>query len=118
MDSVKIDRIKLLDVLKTNRTEHEQTVNEAFTKYRELVIVELDKMIAEARSGKKIRRAIDLIEPMDMTDTYDTAILMLEMSIDKHIELTTMEFQQYVEDKWHWSNQFDCSNAVYTMQAN
>ena len=118
MDSVRIDRIKLLKVLKDNRLIHKDTVDEAFTNYRELVIVELDKMIDEARSGKLIRRAIDLIEPMDQTAEYDTAILMLEMSVDHNIELTQHEFQQYVEDKWHWSNQFNVSNAVYTMNAN
>ena len=115
MDSVRIERIQLLNVLKINRTKHKATVTEAFTKYRELVIVELDKMIAEAKSGKNIRRSIDLIEPMDMTETYDTAILMLEMSVDENIELDKMEFQQYVEDRWHWSNQFSTSNALYTM---
>ncbi len=115
MDSVRIDRKKLLKVLKTNRTNHKATVTEAFIKYRELAIVELDKMIAEAKSGKKIRRTVDLVEPMDMTETYDTAILMLEMSIDKNIELDQMEFQQYVEDRWHWSNQFSTSNSLYTM---
>lgn len=115
MDSVKIERTRLLEVLILNRTKHKATVNEAFTKYRELVIVELDKMIAEAKSGRKIRRAIDLVEPMDMTETYDTAILMLEMSVDKNIELSMFEFQQYVEDHWQWSDQFNCSNVMYTM---
>ena len=115
MDSVKIERTRLLEVLIINRTKHKATVDEAFTKYRELVIVELDKMIAEAKLGRNIRRTIDLIEPMDMTETYDTAILMLEMSVDENIELSAMEFQQYVEDRWHWTNQFDCSNAMYTM---
>lgn len=115
MDSVKVDRRKLLKILIENRVAHKATVTEAFTKYRELVIEELDKMIAEAKSGKKIRRSIDLVEPMDMTESYDTAIKMLEMSIDQHIELTTMEFQQYVEDRWHWSQQFSCSNSMYTM---
>ena len=117
MDSVRIDRLKLLTVLQENRTKHKLTVNVAFKEYRKLVIVELDKMIDEAKSGKTIRRAIDLIEPMDQTAEYDTAILMLEMSVDQNIELDQHEFQQYVEDKWHWSNQFDFSNSTYMMQA-
>ncbi len=118
MDAVRIDRVKLLKVLKANRLIHKETVDEAFTNYRELVIVELDKMIDEAKSGKTIRRAIELIEPMDMTATYDTAIMMLEMSVDTNIELDEHEFKQYVEDKWHWSGQFDFANAVYTTKTN
>lgn len=118
MDSVNVDREKLLEILIKNRVAHKATVTEAFTKYRELVIVELDKMIAEAKSGKEIRRSVDLIEPMDMTVSYDTAIKMLEMSVDDNIELTTMEFQQYVEDRWQWSQQFSCSNSLYTAMPN
>ena len=118
MDIVKVDKGELLFILKENRVAHKATVTEAFISYRKLAIEELDKMIAEAKAGKKIRRALELIEPMDMTDAYDTAIMMLEMSVDTTVELDTHEFQQYVQDKWQWSNQFSVSNMMYTQHQN
>ena len=93
MDIVKVDKGELLGILRENRTSHKATVRDAFINYRKLAIEELDKMIAEAKAGKKIRRALELIEPMDMTDAYDTAILMLEMSVDVTVELDSHEFQ-------------------------
>ena len=40
------------------------------------------------RSGGRIRRALPLIEPMDMTREYDRILRMLEMTTQAKIELT------------------------------
>jgi hypothetical protein len=60
--------------------------------YRKLIIEELDRMLAEAKAGRRISRSINLAEPVDHTSDYDRVIMMLEN-----------EFDQYVRDRWAWS---------------
>jgi hypothetical protein len=102
-----------LSVLQENRGKHKQVVNEAITKYREEAIKQLDEMIAEAKAGKRIRRELTLIEPVDQTREYDSAIKMLEMSVDDEITLDSHSFRTLVLDQWQWKAQFSVSNSAY-----
>jgi hypothetical protein len=114
MNAINVDKAKLIETLKANREKHRKIFLEAQEGYREQVVAELDKMLDEARSGKKIRRAIHLIEPMDQTKDYDRAIAMLEMSVDATVALEEHDFQSYVLDQWGWKSQFNHSNALYS----
>ena len=114
MNEVNVSRAELIAKLKQNRVKHREIFLDAQEGYREQVIVELDGMLAEAKSGKKIRRAVVLTEPMDQTADYDRAICMLEMSVDKFIRLSETDFACYVMDEWSWKRQFSASNMVYT----
>ena len=115
--TVKIKKQELLDVVKKNREEHREIVAEAFRKYRELVVVELDKMLEDAKDGKRIRRTVGLVEPMDQTPEYDKAIRQIEMSADDVIELHDNEFNCLVQNQWLWQKQFLHSNRAYSLKA-
>lgn len=117
MRSVKIAKAELLAVIEKNRDAHRKIFLEAQVTYREQAIKELDAMLEEAKNGKRIRREVTLEEPIDQTREYDSAILMLKMSTDDIIELTHMEFQQFVEDRWTWKQAFLHSNRKYSMLA-
>jgi len=113
MQSVKIDKVKLLNKVKENREQHRNLFLKAQEGYRALVIKELDAMLAEARDGKPIRRAIMLPEPVDHTKDYDRVVAMLEMSVDAIIELSSQEFEEYVLDNWNWSQLAMLTNSRY-----
>ena len=112
----RINREKLLEILKKNRETHRTTFEKAQVGYRAAVIEELEKSLADARSNKRIRRIIELIEPLDETKSYDKIIRMLELSVDDVITLDERDFGRYVMDEWEWSDQFSTSNAAYTGQ--
>lgn len=114
MTAIKCSKAVLLKTLKANRETHHEIFLEAQDGYRTAVIAELDKMLEEARAGKRIRRAITLIEPMDQTREYDRAIAMLEMSVDGTVLLEEHDFRQYVLDEWSWKHQFNVSNVLYS----
>src|SRR5437016_5636643 len=105
MRTVNLKRTDLLDKVKANRAKHRSVFEEAMVGYRKAAIEELDSMIADAKSGKSIRRYVSLVEPMDQTKDYDRVLSMLEMSVDDEIELDQSEFAQYVLDDWHWKHQ-------------
>jgi hypothetical protein len=113
MNTIRVNKAELLGKIKANRATHTDIFERALVKYRELVIVELDKMLAEAKAGRRILRAVNLVEPVNHTRDYDRAIAMLEMSVDKEVKLTASEYAQYVDDDWGWKGQFRTSNSRY-----
>ena len=118
MQSVKINREKLLEKVKENRENHHAVFERAVVVYKAKVIEELEAMLAVAKEGLRVKRSISLTEPVDMTREYDQVIAMLEMSVDEEIELTNREFAQYVLDRWSWKGQFAASNRQYVEEYN
>ena len=117
MNEVKVKREELLAKLKSNRAEHRDLFLKAQDGYRKAVIEELDRMLADTRSGKQIRRHLSLPEPMDHTDDYDNIICMMEMSVDPIIELDQHDFKRYVMDDWEWKLSDRATNAMYVSRA-
>lgn len=113
MNTVKVKRLELLDKIRGNRTKHRELFLKAQEGYRELVITELDRMLKDARDGKRIRRTISMPEPQDHTDDYDRVISMLEMSLDEIVEIHANEFDMYVRDRWGWKQIADLTNIAY-----
>jgi hypothetical protein len=113
MDDVKVKRVDLLEIIKANRDKHGDLFLKAQEGYRELVIEEFDRMLKDARNGKAIKRSITMPEPVDHTDDYDTAIAMLEMSVDDEVMIDQVAFAQYVRDKWTWKAHADFTNTAY-----
>lgn len=117
MNTVKVKTSELLAKLKDNREAHRGIFLKAVEGYRKQAIREIEAMLAEAKEGKRIRRAVGLVEPMDQTKDYDRVIRMLEMSVDAEVELSASEFSMYVMDDWNWKGQFSLSNSQYIPQA-
>lgn len=114
MYSIKVKKDELLTKLKANRASHYDLFLKAQEVYREDVIDELDKMLEEARNGKKIRRTVTLVEPVDKTEEYDQVISMLEMCVEDVIELDNQQFANYVLDKWGWKASVTTTNSSYS----
>lgn len=117
MKSIKIEREKLLEIVKANRENHRNIFLEALEGYRREVIRLLEERLEQARKGKRVTHIISLVQPMDQTREYDRVIRMLELTIDNPVELTEMEFAQYVQDEWNWRGAFLHSNAAYSVSA-
>jgi hypothetical protein len=115
-DEVKVSKAELLVILRENRSKHRDTFLEAQKKYRERVIEELERSLADARSGNDIRRDIRLPVPEDHTSDYDREIRMLEMEVEDTILIPSHQFDWFVMDKWSWSPSFAANTVGYTMQ--
>jgi NOL1/NOP2/fmu family ribosome biogenesis protein len=113
MQSVKVYTVTLLNVLKENREKHLKDYNSASKIFIQDAIAKLQEMLKTAKTEKRIIHSLGLVEPKSYVDSYDTAIKMLEMSVEEVIELTQQEFTQYVEDNWNWKSQFVSTTAFY-----
>lgn len=114
MHSVKVKREVLLERIRGNRDAHRAIFEDALIGYRRLAVQELEHSLEEARSGRKIRRSLTLVEPEDHTGEYDRVIDMLENSVDDEITLDAGSYAQYMRDEWAWKRQFLASNSGYT----
>ena len=113
MRQIKINRIKLIEVIQTNKYQHKKTFINAQSGYRKEVILELDKMLQDARNNNKIKRSVTWPEPKDHTEDYNQAIRMLEMCVSEVIEISHEDFKQLVMDEWGWKRSFTDTTSNY-----
>lgn len=113
VETITVSKNQLLDALRLNRDEHITIFDKAVEVYKERVIEELEKSLADARAGRKISRYISLPEPENHTADFDTAIKMLEWEQGDTIELERRDFMRYVENRWEWAASFAGNTQAY-----
>ncbi len=117
MNTVKVQKARLLEKLKTNRKEHRANFLKAQEGYKIEVIEQLDKALQDAREGKRFCTSFCLPAPIDQTPEYDTAIEMLDWAVEDVIELEQQSFRQYIFDDWHWKANWMHSNTAYMVKS-
>jgi hypothetical protein len=117
MQRIKVEKAKLLGILKKNRKAHHDIFIEAQKGFRKVVIDELEKRLGLARDGKRIDQYLRLPEPVDHTRDYDRVISMLEMDLNETVDLSETDYSQYVMDDWDWKRQFLGTNRAYSVTA-
>lgn len=113
MRSVKIKTQELLEVLRKNRETHQADFDKAIVGYREAVVKEIKTALRRAEEGKDVNTLVSAVKPSNYVKSYDTVIRMLEMSSEDTVELTMQEFNQYVQDEWHWKQEFAATSMLY-----
>lgn len=116
MNSVNMDREKLLEIVRENLVKHMAQYEEAVVDYMALVLkitqhnVKVAKTgdMAEFKNFKSLPAA-----PVSYKDSYNRAIRMLELSVDTIIELEEHIFNQLVLDEWDWKHQFVGATMSY-----
>lgn len=117
MENVKVDKKAALTELRKNRDAHRAIFLEALAGYKAQALEILEKHIADIKEGKIHRVSVSLPQPEEHTKDYDKAIKMLEMSVDKTIEIDEQSFTCYIMDDWSWKRQFLTSNSSYSNMA-
>jgi hypothetical protein len=106
-----------LEILRKNKQEHKEIFLEALEGYRKQVVKLLEERLERVKNGKNFDLYFHLTQPVDQTKDYERAIGMLEMSLGDDVELSEMDYQQYVLDDWNWKTNFLTSNAFYSQKA-
>lgn len=116
MESVQVSRTKLLGIVERNRARHIERFERALVGWRRKLIASLGKALRQARAGTD-PKLVSLPKPMRFVDEYDRVLGMLKMSTDKTVELSQSDFDQFVRDKWAWSDAFANSTVGYARRA-
>jgi len=113
MHTVTVNKAALIEKILANRDEHKAIVATAQRVYRERVIDELDRRLADAKAGRKIDIQISLPMPTDYTQEYDNALAQLDWEVDDEVELDDTDFNQLVLNQWVWARQFAGTSMAY-----
>jgi hypothetical protein len=114
MQSIKVNKAKLISTLEENRIKHRKIFLEACDGYQKAVIKELEAQLKRAKGGIRRSMLISIPAPVDQTKDYDRAIGMLKMSIEEEVMLTERDYQCYVLDDWEWKQKFLLSSRPYS----
>lgn len=116
MRSVKIEKKKLLGIVRENKEKHINDFNESVADFKALAIKITNTNLELVNSGDlaKISKVKVIPQaPVSHEKEYDRAIRMLELSVEDTIELEEDIFNQLVLDEWTWKNAFTASSALY-----
>lgn len=116
MRSVKVNRKDLLVIVRENKQKHIKEYDESVADYKTAAVKVAAEHVELAATGdlEKIAKIRAMPQrPMSYEKEYDRAIRMLELSVEKEIEVEQDVFNQLVLDEWHWKNQFIASASLY-----
>lgn len=115
--SVDVNKEHLLDILRANRDKHEVDYEKAKVGFRKLLERELEKKLENLRAGKKVPLHFKNQKPDSHIKDYEDIIGMLEMATKDELKITHTQYKQWVQDDWHWKNNWMTSNAMYVSAA-
>jgi hypothetical protein len=101
-------------VIHMNRQKHREIFELALKGYHAEMLKQLERWTDEIRRGKVHKQYVSLPIPQDHTKEYDKVLKMLEMTVDKTIEMSESDFAQYVMDDWAWKREFAATASNYT----
>lgn len=142
MREVKVNRLDLLEKIRTNREKHILEYKEAVANYKRLAINEIARRTKSAKMEitetaglviAKVERmtkddiqqgpgdVITLLKtiqfnlrvPISHEKDYNQVISMLEMSVDEQLSVRSDEFACYVMDDWEWKQDFMQMSSSY-----
>ena len=116
MDSVKIDREKLLEIVIANRELHVKQYDEAVEDYKAAALKLATSNLKLAKTGEmeKIAQIRPIpTPPVSYESNYSRAIRMLELSVEDVISVEQDTFNQLVLDEWSWKRSFIAAGSLY-----
>lgn len=115
MKNVKIEKAKVLEIVKANRDKHRAIFLEALDGWKAAVLKEVERLFNEAKADRINKSVfVNLPRPTDHTRDYDRAIQMLDLEVESVVTLSNEDFANLVQDDWDWRNQFLASNSAYS----
>ncbi len=114
LNTVLVDKDQLVVTVRENRAEHRARFDEAMVGYKVKAIELLGEHIERIKANAPEAVSVHLPMPSDHSAEYDRVIQMLIWSQDDQLELSALEFSEYVMDEWGWKAEFTASNALYS----
>lgn len=116
LSETRIDKQKLLGVLRENLTKHTAQYEAAVADYWEALEIYHTAQLERAKSRNN--KGVEIpapVEPKSHVKDYEKVIRQLELSMDVQIILNDSQFQTYVMDDWLWKSTFLMNNQTLSM---
>lgn len=110
--------IKVKDLIKhlnKNKEQHIKDFASAKKIYLKKVIEHLETSLVKAKEGKLIKGEYkhNMHQPVDKSAEYDKYIGMFEMATEEEMTISVEDYDNFVNDEWHWVSQSKTINAMY-----
>jgi len=114
----KMKKADLLEKIRASLIEHRGQYERALKGWMEQMQEAAQTVIKRVQDGKlnafpKEFRTLMMIPELHLDD-YETAIKMLEASVEDEITLEPDDFDQLVLGNWSWKEQWAATNSRYT----
>jgi hypothetical protein len=113
LKSVRVSKGFLLEKLETNKVEHEKAYYQILDARQDKVVEVLKEELKKAKADRTYQPTLYVPLPENHVKDYERAITILNASLDKEFELTSSEFDQYVNDDWQWKTTFMTTSGCY-----
>lgn len=116
LKSVKVNKEELLKVVRENREKHVKEYQEAVTDYKTAILKIANDNLKLAETGDLAAISKNRSwpsAPSSYEAEYNRAIRMLEMSVEKELEIEANVFNQLAMDEWNWKNNFSIMASTY-----
>lgn len=110
---IKVVKANLIVQINENKAKHIKEYAQAVINYKLEAAEQLSALQLKNGDGG-LNLQLDLTSPIDNSDNYDKIAEMFSWEIDKEIELTQEEFNEYVQDDNHYSRNANVSNSFYS----
>lgn len=111
---IKVGKEELLKKLKAGLEAHKTAFQTAEEQYKQAVIEWFKEGLARVEGGDftDTQFRLEFSRPQSHAADFETAIAMIEMSVEWEIELDEKTFKQWVMGKWDWSGSFEMSASA------
>lgn len=116
MHAVKVNRKELLKIVTENKEKHIKDYLESVEDFKAatLKLAEANLELVKTGDLEQIAKTKPMpAKPVSYESNYTRAIRMLELSVDKEIDVEEDVFNQLVLDEWAWKNAFVASASLY-----
>lgn len=114
-DSVRVNKIKVLETLKSNKEMHHKEFEEAIegwiTKAQDNVTAILIEL--KANNARDVKLDIHLPKPISFEKEYEKAIKMIELEVRDEIDISKHDFERFFLDEWEWKDAFLSNTVMY-----
>ena len=110
--TVKVVKKTLIEKIKSNKEAHIKEYGEAVIAFKKEADDQLVKLQKKLQSGD-MDLSLNLVKPVNNSEDYDKIIMMFEWDTNEEVELSQIEFSQYVLDELHFAVHAKFLNATY-----
>lgn len=120
MKEVLVDKAKLIRNITENRANHIAAYEDAKTGYEAKFKGRLADAFEKSKKGDvaSVRGLLYKIYSMPIPEShekaYDTALAMLNDSVDEQVTIDRGDYDRYVLDDWEWKDRFVGTNSAYS----
>lgn len=115
MNTTKVDKTELLEIVRKNRKKHEKEYKKARKKWVTEATFALQEAATKAEEDGEITMfpLNELPKPEHYLNDFDQVIRRLELEVENEVELDDRQFNAWVLNHWDWSRAFVANTSLY-----